>query len=130
MTRQTAGSIIAGIAAVGFLATAGLHATGYSMVADLAKQAPAEFRALAPALWLAFSFDLAIVGLIIGVVALRPSGVGRVVLLIAGMCPIGAAGLQLIFLGFIPPTALLLGIGALSLMAAGVLPRMRARTSA
>ena len=123
MTRQTSGSIIAGIAAVGFLATAGLHATGYKMISSLAKQAPEALQAFAPALWLAISLDLVILGLIVGVVAFRPNGVGRVILIIAAMCPIGVAGLQLIFLGFIPPTALLLGIGALTLTAAAVLPR-------
>jgi len=123
MTRQRAGSIVAALAAVGFIATAALHSTGYNSVTRLAMQSPTEFHALVPALWLAFAFDLTVVGLIVGVVALRPSTTGRLILAIAAACPISAAGLQLWFLGFIPPTGILLGVGGLTLVAAGVLPR-------
>lgn len=35
MTRQKTGSIIAGIAAVGFLGTAALHSTGYDSISQL-----------------------------------------------------------------------------------------------
>ncbi len=123
MTRQRAGSIIAAFASVGLIATAALHSTGYNSVAQLALQAPTELHALVPALWLAFALDLAVVGLIVGVVAFRPTTSGRLILVIAAVSPLGAAGLQLWFLGFIPPTGILLGVGGLALLAAGVLPR-------
>ena len=122
MTRQRTGSIITGIAAAGFLGTAILHSTGYGAILRLAEQAPAELQVLAPAMWLVFSFDLAILGLIVAVVAVRPSAVGRLVLVLAALCPLSAAGLQLRFLGFIPPTGLLLMVGGLTLIGAAVLP--------
>lgn len=122
MTRHRAGSAIAGVAAMAYLVSAGLHSTGYGMIVRMAEQAPPDLGTLAPAMWLAFSLDLTVVGLIVGAVAIRPSRWGRLILVIAALCPIGAAGLQLKFLGFIPPTALLLGTGGLALLAAGVLP--------
>ncbi len=123
MTRQRAGSILSGISAAGFLGTALLHSTGYDSVTRLAEQAPAELRAMAPALWLVFSFDLVVLGLIVAVFAIRPSSVGRIVLVLAALCPLSAAVLQLRFFGFIPPTAILLAVGGLTLIAAAVLPR-------
>lgn len=123
MTRQKAGSIIAAVASVGFIATAALHSTGYKSVTQLAMRSPAELQALVPALWLAFALDLTVVGLIVGVVALRPGATGRLILGMGAACPLSAAGLQLWFLGFIPPTGILLGIGGLTLVAAGILPR-------
>lgn len=122
MTRRRSGSILAAVASAGYIATAALHGTGYGWVADLALQAPAELRTLAPALWLSFAFDLVVVGLIVGVVALRPSPTGRLVLAIAAACPLAGAALQLRFLGFIPPTGILLALGVLTLVAAAVLP--------
>ena len=123
MTRQKIGSILTGIVAASFVGTSALHGTGYSATIQLAEQGPAQLRALAPALWLAFSLTLLVLGLIIGVVAIRPAATGRLILVISASYPIGAAMLQLRFLGFIPPTGLLLGVGALALVAAGVLPR-------
>ncbi len=123
MTRRKIGSIVAGVAAMGFLGTAALHSTGYNAITRLSEGAAPELQALAPALWLAFSFELITLGLIVAVIALRPSPSGRLILAIAALAPISTAGLQLRFLGFVPPTAILFGIGALALIAAGVLPR-------
>ena len=122
MNRQREGSILAALAALGFFATAALHCTGYNAVMQLAEQAPKDLQVLVPALWIAFAFDLVVVGLIVGVVALRPGTTARLLLVFAAACPVGAAGLQMGFLGFIPPTGILLGVGGLTLIAAGVLP--------
>lgn len=122
MTRKKAGSLIAGVAAASFLGTAALHSTGYDTISQLAEQAPADLAALAPALWLAFSFDLSVVGLIVAVIAIRPSTPGRLVLVVAAISPLSAAALQLWFIGFMPPTAILLIVVGLTIIAAGVLP--------
>ena len=65
-------------------------------------------------LWLAFSFDLAVLGLIIGVLVARPRDVARPILVIAALCPFSAAGLQLSFIGFVPPTAILIVLGVVT----------------
>ena len=122
MTRHRAGSIQAAIAAVGFLGTATLHSTGYSSVVDLAAGVPSELGVLMPALWLVFSLDLAVLGLIVAAVAWRPFGGTRLILGLAALSPLGAAGLQLTSIGFVPPTAILLVVALLSVSAAVTLP--------
>jgi hypothetical protein len=82
-----------------------------------------------PALWLVFSSDLVVLGLIVGALALRPSEVARPILTIAALCPIIAAGLQLWFIGFVPPTALLIALGVLTLLSAASWPRPGAVTA-
>lgn len=116
--RHAMGRVLAGLAALVYIATAWLHSTGFDAVTRLAREGPSDLAALMPALWLVFSLDLVVVGLVIAVVTWRPSGAGRLVVAIAALCPLGAAGLQLRFLGFIPPTAVLLADGALALVAA------------
>lgn len=121
MTRRSVGRGIAGVAAAGFLATAWLHSTGYDSVTELAGTGPPDLEMLMPALWLSFSFDLVVVGLIVAAIAWRPSAAGRAVLAIAALAPLAAAGLQLRFIGFIPPTAILIALGGITLTAAAVL---------
>lgn len=122
MPRRRLGRALTLAAALSFVATAGIHLTGYDSVTALASEGPADLAALVPALWLAFSLDLAVIGLILGVVAIRLAAGGRLILVVAALCPLGAAGLQLRFLGFIPPTAILLAVAGLTLVAAGVRP--------
>ncbi|NIR49498.1 hypothetical protein GWO43_13405, partial [candidate division KSB1 bacterium] len=93
ITRQKAGSIIAGIAAVGFLGTAALHSTGLDSITQIAGQSPTGLGSVAPALWLAFSFNLSVVGLIVAIIAFRPSTIGRLVLVVAALSPLSAATL-------------------------------------
>lgn len=52
---------------------------------------------------------------------LRPSRASRLGIAIATLCPLAAAGLQVKFLGFIAPTAMLLGLAALTLVSAALL---------
>ena len=122
MTRRGIGTGLTAAAAVAFVATAAIHATGYDSVTALAAEGPADLATLVPALWLAFSVDLAVIGLMLGVVALRVAAGARLILVLAALCPLGAAGLQMRFLGFIAPTAILLFVAALTLVAAGVRP--------
>jgi hypothetical protein len=123
MKRRRVASVVTVLAGVGYIATAALHATGYDSVTGLAEQGPDELRALMPALWLIFSVDLVVLGLIILVIAWRPLGAGKIILAIAALYPLAAAALQVHFLGFIPPTAILLGVAGLALAAAVTTPR-------
>ncbi len=129
MNSRRAGAVLGFLAALGFVATAGLHATGYGSVSRLAGEAPAELAPLIRALWLFFSFDLVIFGLIIAAVANTQMLGGWLIVVIAALCPLAAAGLQIGFLGFIGPTAILLGIGILALVAGATL-RLAASKSA
>jgi cell division protein FtsW (lipid II flippase) len=122
MTRNRMSSLLVGLAAAGFFATAAIHSTGYDSVTALAAQGPADVQALMPALWLAFSFDLIVIGLILGVVAFRPARSTRLVVAVAALCPLCVAALQIRYIGFIVPTAILLGLSALTLIAASVIP--------
>lgn len=119
--RRKTGSILAGVACLGFLATAWLHSTGYASVTEAAADVPSDLGAVMPALWLMFSFDLIVLGLIVGVIAYRPPATARIILWIAALAPLAAAGLQLRFLGFIPPTAILIALGVLTVAAGALL---------
>lgn len=123
MTRHDLGRSLAALAALGFLATAGLHSTGYDAVTRLAADVPSDLGPVMPALWLMFSIDLVIIGLIVAIVAYRPAPAARIMLVVAALSPLAAAGLQLRFIGFVPPTAILLAVGAVTLGAAAVLPQ-------
>ena len=118
MKRGRAGRVVAGVAALGFLATAALHSTGYPSITRLATGVPGMLGAAMPALWLAFSIDLIVVGVVVALVAIRPGPSARLILGVAAVCPLGAAGLQIRFIGFVPPTAILLAVGFVTLTAA------------
>jgi hypothetical protein len=122
MGRRSVGRLVTGLAALAFLATAALHTSGYEIVTARAREAPAAVRALVPLLWLALSFDFTVLGLVVAVLAARPGPATRLVLAIVAIAPIAAAGLQVRFVGFIPPTAMLLGVAALTLLGAAILP--------
>lgn len=110
------------VAALGFGGTAALHATGYDWVTRESVRVAGFLGRVLPALWLAFSVDMVLLGLILAVVALRPSRTARPIILIAALCPLSAAALQLCFVGFIPPTGVLLGVGVLTLVSAAAWP--------
>ena len=122
MARERLGRVLAGLAALGYVGTAALHSTGYSSVATLALDVPSDLGPLMPALWLVFSLDLTVLGLMVAVIAWRPGVMGRILLPLAALSPLGVAGLQLRFIGFVPPTAILLGVAGLTFTAAAVLP--------
>lgn len=130
MTRRRIGTALTVVAALAFFATAGIHSTGYSSVTALTADASPDLAALVPALWLAFSMDLVVVGLIVGVVAFGTVRGGRPILFCAALNPLGAAGLQVYYLGFIPPTAVLLTVATLTLAAAAVGSPQRTKAEA
>ncbi len=125
MTRRQTGSVITGVAAMGFWAAAALHSALYSSVVRASAQAPDKVRALLPMLWLGIASDFIVLGLIVAVVALRPGGPARIILTVAAICPLAAAGLQIRFVGFIPPTAILIGVCVVTLIGAMLLPSTR-----
>ncbi len=130
MTRQRLGTVLTAVAAAGFFATAAFHTTGYSSVVNAVALAPERVRVLLPMLWLAITFDFTVMGLIVAVLAYRPEGPVRSILPVVAICPFGAAGLQIRFVGFILPTAILIGVGVLTLICAIVLPSARPKPAA
>ena len=130
MTRHRRARLLTGLSALGFLGTAWLHSTGYDSVVRVASDVPGMMGQIMPGLWLIFSFDLTTLGLILGVLALRPAEVARPILVIAALCPLAAAGLQVRFIGFVPPTALLLSVGVLTLLSAVAWPPLYADKAA
>ena len=111
MSRGKIGRLMTAVAAGGAVATAALHATGYPSVVRLSSAIQGRLGAAIPALWLAFSTDLAVLGLIMGVVAVRPGRGARLIVGIASLCPLSAAALEVLFLGVMPPTLILLAVG-------------------
>lgn len=129
-SRTIIGRLVTGLAALGYFATAWIHSTGFDSITALAAEGPEEMAGLAPALWLAFSLDLIVLGLVIVGAALRRDGPVRPVIAVAALCPFGAAALQLRYIGFIPPTGILLTIGTLALLGALLTPGRPVRSTA
>jgi hypothetical protein len=117
MTRDRASTLMASIGAGLLSATAALHFSAYPRVLS---QAAPDGRPLVAALWVGIGIWLLLAALI--AVAATPLFVvrRRAILLIAAATPLSIAVLQIIYLGFIPPTPLLL-VDAAVLVAAGVL---------
>lgn len=128
-SRYAFGPGLTAVAALGYVVTAWIHSTGFDGVTALAAEGPEEMVLLMPALWLAFSLDLIVLALILALSAFRPARRMKWVVGIAAFCPLGAAALQVRYIGFIPPTAILLTIGTLAVAAAVVMdPRPDAST--
>ena len=120
MRADRMGRVVAGISAAGFLGTAALHGTGYPSIARAASGVHGVLGAAIPALWLMFSLDLFVLGLVVGTVAARPGRSARLILGLAALCPLGAAGLQIHFIGFVAPTAVLLAVGVTTAAASAI----------
>lgn len=131
MTRQRLGNILIYTTAGLLVASGGLHLSAYAQINALAQSSGVtELHALVPVLWLVMGVDLVTVGLIVGLVAFENSNGGRYVLFAVAICPLGAALLQMVYLGFIAPTALLLLDGAMAIASATVRePRRRRSTT-
>lgn len=122
MTRNQVSRVLIGLSALGFFIGAALHTSGYNSVVLFAQQGPAGLGALMAAVWLAFTAGMIVVGLIVDFVALRQMAGARAILVLAACFPLAAAALQLRFLGFIAPVAILSTIAVLSVAGAAVLP--------
>ena len=103
---------------IGLLLTAGLHGSGYPQIVALAGASGADVKVLMPALWLAFSLHYLVFGILVLFAAGSRNPLSARLLAVAALGPLVDALLQVIYLGFIPPTAVLLIVGALGLAAA------------
>ncbi len=130
VTRQESASKLAGAAAVALILTAAIHATGLPRFDRLAAEAGGALAVFVPLLWIAFSIDLVALGIIAAIIAARPGPYGRLVLLTLALPPLAAAMLQVLYLGFILPTAILLLDTVLLVAAAIATPWSTATPSA
>ena len=121
MTKERLASLTASIGAGLVFATAGFHFSAYGSVIA---QTPADIRPLMAALWVAGGVSLILSALL--VVAVTPMFIvrRRALLAIAALTPLSIAILQVVYLGFLPPTALLF-LDTAVLLAAGELGRAR-----
>lgn len=105
MTRERTASLSASVGAGLLFATASFHLSAYSSV--LART-PTDVRRLLAALWVSGGVSLVLSGML--AVAATPLFVvrRRAILGIAALTPLSIAVLQIIYLGFLAPTALLL----------------------
>jgi hypothetical protein len=119
MTKERVATVTAAIGAGLLFATAGVHLSAYSSVVS---QTPSDIRPLMSALWVAGGVSL-IISALLAVVATPLFIVRRRALLaIAALTPISIAAVQIAYLGFLPPTALL-ALDAAVLLVAGELAR-------
>jgi hypothetical protein len=102
---------------IGLLAVAILHGLGYFKVSPLARGF-GHFEGLFRDLWLSFAMHYLLLGCIVLLAAGRDSTGTRVLLGLAALVPLADALLQMVYVGFIPPTGILLGVAAIGLGAA------------
>jgi hypothetical protein len=121
MTKERAATVTAIVGAGLLFVTSGLHLSAYGAVTS---RTPTNVRGLMSALWVAGGVSLIIAALL--VVAVTPLFIvrRRALLGIAALIPVSIAAVQIAYLGFLPPTALLL-VDAAVLLAAGELGRAR-----
>jgi hypothetical protein len=105
MTKERVATVTATIGAGLLFGTAGFHLSRYSSVVA---QTPTDVRPLMSALWVAGGASLIISALL--AVAATPLFIvrRRALLGIAALTPVSIAAVQIAYLGFLPPTALLL----------------------
>jgi hypothetical protein len=117
MTKERMATVTAAIGSALLFATAGVHLSAYSSVVA---QTPTDVRTLMAALWVAGGASLIIAALL--AVAVTPLFIvrRRALLGIAALTPVSIAAVQISYLGFLPPTALLL-LDAAVLVVAGEL---------
>ena len=114
MTRERLASLSASTGAGLLVGTAAFHLSAYGSVVA---RAPADLQPLIAALWVSGGVSLILSALL--AVAATPLFVvrRRAILGIAALTPLSIAVLQVAYLGFLPPTALLLLDTAILLVA-------------
>jgi hypothetical protein len=115
MSRERVATVTAAVGAGLLFATAGIHLSAYSSVVA---QTPTDVRPLMSAAWIAAGASLIISALL--AVAATPLFIvrRRALLAIAALTPISIALVQIAYLGFLPPTSLLLFDAAVLFVAA------------
>ena len=119
MTKQQVASVTAAIGAGLLFGTAGFHLSVYSSVVG---QTPTDVRPLMAAAWVAIGASLIISALLAIAVTPLFTVRRRALLAIAALTPISIAAVQIAYLGFLLPTALLV-LDAAVLLVAGELGR-------
>ena len=119
MTKERVATVTAAIGAGLLFATAGFHLSVYSSVVG---QTPTDVRPLMAAAWVAIGASLIISALLAIAVTPLFTVRRRALLAIAALTPISIAAVQIAYLGFLLPTALLL-LDAALLLVAGELGR-------
>ena len=119
MTKDRAATLSASLGVALLCGTAVVHLMAYASVVS---RAPADLQPIFGAAWVAVGVSLILAALL--AIAATPRFVvrRRALLAIAALTPLSIAVLQIMYLGFIPPTALLL-VDAALLLAAGMLGR-------
>jgi hypothetical protein len=119
MTKDRAATLSASFGVALLCGTAVVHLMAYASVVS---RAPADLQPIFGAAWVAVGVSLILAALL--AIAATPLFVvrRRALLAIAALTPLSIAVLQIMYLGFIPPTALLL-VDAALLLAAGMLGR-------
>ena len=120
MTRPRLAVILSRASACGFFLVAALHGSAYFRVLAMAEGAPDTVRRVLSVLWLSASADLVAFGLVVGAMARSSGALPAGVTGLCALCPLAVAGLQVVFLGVIPPTAGLLALAAVTARAAFV----------
>src|ERR1700716_45787 len=121
MTKERAATVTAAVGAGLLFLTGGLHLSAYSAVTS---QTSADVRALMATLVVGSGISMILAALL--AVAVTPLFIvrRRALLAIAALIPLSVAAVQIAYLGFLPPTALLL-LDAAVLLVAGELGRAR-----
>jgi hypothetical protein len=124
MTKERLATTTAAVGAGLLFASGGWHLSAYGFIVA---QAAADARPLLAALWIACGITLWLAALL--VVAVTPLQIvrRRALLFIAALTPLSIAVLQVAYLGFMTPTALLL-MDALVVAIAGQLGHARRPT--
>jgi hypothetical protein len=122
MTRYETGRVLTAVAALGFFVAAGLHVSEYRAVVLHAQQGLSGLVPLVATLWLTFAAAMIVLGAIVSLVPFGRVTGGRWILAFAGCLPLITVVLQLILLGFTPPTAVLSVVAIVSFAAAIALP--------
>jgi hypothetical protein len=119
MTKERVATLMASIGAGLLFGTAVFHLSAYQSVVA---RAPSDLQPIVAAAWVAAGASLIISALL--AVAVTPLFIvrRRALLGIAALTPLSIAVLQIAYLGFLPPTALLL-LDAATLLVAGELGR-------
>jgi hypothetical protein len=122
MMREKSGTILAWVAAIMYLLTAAMHMLGFEPTRALAQQGPADLRPLVPLLWLSFALSLVVLAAIVAACAHRGASADRLILALTALGPLSGALVQIVYIGFVLPSAILLFDAALALTAAALLP--------
>jgi len=131
MNRLRAANFLIGTTAILLIVSGALHLSVFSgSISPLAQSAtPEDIRAILPASWLAFGIDLIVLGLVVAAIGIENATGGRYALAAIALAPLGAAALQLVYFGFIAPTALLLLDGVLAMACAWIREPRKRRSS-